>query len=100
MLCYSYFFSGLCWSLVVFTLLHLVERNHTKEFLVVFQLILVTSADSCQFSAALRLLLEPTTTTDSGFLFSIELDGWYPDDKEGNLPKELLINRSTTLFSY
>lgn len=39
------------------------------------------------------------TTTDSGSVFAIELDCWYPNSEEWGRPKELLLNRPTAPFS-
>ena len=87
------------WSSLVFAGLHFVEKC-TKDLLMLFQLILATPADSCRFGGALPFLLDYTNTTDSCLVFAIELDCYYPDSKERNRPKELLLNRSTTSSSY
>jgi hypothetical protein len=43
---------------------------------------------------ALRFLLDSTTASDSSLVFVVELDCWYPDNKDWYL------NRSTTPLSY
>lgn len=63
--------------------------------------ILAALADSCWFgNRALRFLLDSAAIVDSYLVFAIELNCWYPNDEEWNCPKKLLLNRSTTPFSY
>jgi hypothetical protein len=72
----------LCWSSV-----H--REKHAKQRLVVFRLILASSADSCRFSGALQFLLDRAAANDLCVLTT----------KNGITPKELLLNRFTSLFS-
>jgi hypothetical protein len=48
-----------------------------KEHLVVFQLTLVASTDSCWFSRALLFLLDHASPCDLCLMFAIELECWY-----------------------
>jgi hypothetical protein len=58
--------SGLHWS-------SFYREKLTKELLVVFQLILATSADSCQFGSTLSFLMDHATATGLCLVFVIEL---------------------------
>lgn len=62
----SLLYAGLCWS-------SLHTEKHTKGFLVVFLLILATSADSCQFGSTLSFLMDHATATGLCLVFVIEL---------------------------
>lgn len=83
----------------------LLREKCAKELPVLFLLILPTPMDSCQFGGScswedLLFLLDHAASTDLSLVFSIELDCLYPDNKEWNHPKEVLIPRYTTPFSY
>jgi hypothetical protein len=65
------------WSLLVFSGFRwssLCRKKCTKELLVVSQLILAASTDSCQFGRALLFLLDCAIATDLCLVFAIELD--------------------------
>lgn len=66
----------------------------------VFQMILAIYCDLWQSSPALKFLLEHATTSNSCLMYVIRRDCWYTDNEEWNHPKELLLNRSPTPFSY
>lgn len=72
---------------LVFASLRFVERNAPKELLLmIFWLIHVVSAKSCQFRRALWFLLDGATATDRGLVFAIGLDYCYSDNKDWNCP--------------
>lgn len=85
-------------ALLVFTYLLPFRPRREKHagglLLVVFQTLLVTSKpEPCGF-VRIKLLL---VLIHIG-MFSIGLHGWYPE--HWNHPKELLLKRSTSPFSY
>jgi hypothetical protein len=86
-------FASLCWS-------SLCKEKRTKELLMVLQLILAASTDSQQLGRAMWFLLDQAAAIDSCLVFAVGLDCCYSNNKDWNRPKELLLNRSTILFSY
>jgi hypothetical protein len=95
--------STFCWSSLIFTCCDLIERNMSRNFLVVFQLLLATSTD---------LLIRQSLEVSSGsscywFMFDVchwtgllllicvwcfGLDSWYPDN-EWQCPQELTTTK-------
>ena len=63
-------FAVLCQSSPIFICHGFVERKSTKEHLVVFRLLPVTTADSYQFGGSSRFLLNGVSATEYCFVFS------------------------------
>jgi hypothetical protein len=67
-------FDDLLWFSISLSCSSLYKEKCTKGLLMLFWLILSTSADSCPFGRALQFLLDQTTSTDSCLALAIELD--------------------------
>jgi hypothetical protein len=86
MQCFAHFTSSL-----VFAGLHFTDRRTPKKFLWLFQLLLASFANSCQFGGALRFLLD-CAAIDLCLVFAIELDCWCPHN-DNKLPQRTTAKR-------